>query len=67
MNYSKQLHNFVKVGILIARYIMVIYIDLENGLQKKRMNLYLFAIIIGEITFTNLILEYIRVITYPEI
>ena len=23
---------------------MVIYIDLENGLQKKRMNLYLFAI-----------------------
>ena len=23
---------------------MVIYIDLENGLQKKRMSLYLFAI-----------------------
>ena len=36
--------HFVKVVILIARYIMVIYIDLENGLQKKRMNLYLFAI-----------------------
>ena len=36
--------SFFKVGILIARYIMVIYIDLENGLQKKRMNLYLFAI-----------------------
>jgi len=36
--------HFVKVGILISRFIMVIYIDLEIGLQKKRMNLYLFAI-----------------------
>ena len=37
-------NHFVKVGILIARVIMFIYIDLENGLQKKRMSLYLFAI-----------------------
>ena len=37
--------HFVKVRILISRFIMVIYIDLENGLQKKRMSLYLFAII----------------------
>ena len=60
--------HFVKFGILIARYTMVNYIDLENGLQKKHMHLYLFAINkVGGITFTNLFLEYIRVMTYPEI
>ena len=38
------IYHFDKVGILTARFIMVLYIDLENGLQKKCMSLYLFAI-----------------------
>ena len=39
MELELELHrkndHFVKVGILIARFIMVIYFDLENGLQKN--------------------------------
>ena len=30
--------HFVIVGILIVRFFMVIYIDLENVLEKKRMS-----------------------------
>jgi len=40
MELHRKKDHFVKVGILIARFIMVIYIELENGLQKKRMSLY---------------------------
>ena len=41
LELNRKKDHFVKVGILISRFFMVIYIelDLENGLQKKRMNL----------------------------
>ena len=46
LELNRKKDHFVKVGILISRFFMVIYIelDLENGLQKKRMIFYLFAI-----------------------
>ena len=44
MGLHRKKDHFVKVGNLIDRFIMVIYIDLENGLQKKCMKLFLFAI-----------------------